>query len=418
MKKKCKNIWRIWGISCIVVILFSIVMDYVYKGLIERECIVDVYERLANIPKWMGLKYCKALEILNGVLGVLFTTFSLILNMGLNIANRSEHKIFGIPRKELEELRGERKVSLLRNIIYVFPLLMILCMNLGLCITGYVVLIFSYVFLIINYSLLGKSYDKEEKQQLVINGLLFFVEDKKYKQEDNLIRYQAMIEEIRKGILKEEGWRNGELLYKGFLGSIEQYDYFSKYILTYHFFDCLFYKGKERNYVEELKCVCEFVNRNEDEHLKRGQFDINDYSSLLGVFNAIILRWDEYELINFLKWYFDYKSRSIYKNKLLYGDVDSGEQERAGILLVFVEYWLWTNEKNVILNEKILEVLWEYGKNFLKREEKLLEIIAKLISVDGRKGQDILQKCIENLREDSNKNRQRSLICHIINNFN
>ncbi|MCD8326837.1 MAG: hypothetical protein LUC90_09235 [Lachnospiraceae bacterium] len=139
-------------LMAIFLLLPGLVLDFVHDQKITWNWATAVYECIRDCARWAGLHYDNAFQVLSNNLGVLITIVSLFLTMNINIAERSEKKVFGISRKELEDQGMGRWIKffrVMRVIGFLAPLLMIACIIERWCITGYLLLLFCYIFLVL-----------------------------------------------------------------------------------------------------------------------------------------------------------------------------------------------------------------------------------------------------------------------------
>lgn len=101
----------------IVLLIVAFCLDLTYYNVIKCKCMLSFFGFVKSLMEPVGFRYSKALDILTRNVGVLVTTFSLILTMGVNIANRFEGKVFGITRQELYSSDIRKIYSNLRKIV-------------------------------------------------------------------------------------------------------------------------------------------------------------------------------------------------------------------------------------------------------------------------------------------------------------
>ncbi|MEY8517076.1 hypothetical protein AALC25_09140 [Lachnospiraceae bacterium 29-84] len=398
-----------------IIFIILIIVDLVHAGFLQYPWTKRIYCCIAYILHGIGADYDRAFTLLSGTLGTLVTTISLILNIGITIANRSEGKFFGIPRKDWDGINNKNPSNVHYIIYFSPPLLMILSINLGLCLTGYAIFCFNYIYLIITYIRCSKSYKEEHYYHIAIHTFLSYTQQDDFLAEENIINYQNLIGEIQKGIEQSEGWRKAEILYRYFLEELHNLEEEKGCFLIYHFFYGIFRSGNDKTTLEATQWLKIYINKMLEANTYPGQHDSpKDAIILWGMISALLDGWTEQNLLQFLTWYLDFPGRSIYKKLTSqFEGITETEMFQAGIILIGVEYWLQKKEGHNIQYEETLLLLWKYGKPILKLDSLLDSIIFIHGKINGQE-QEKFSGYIENLKNDCETDMQRSLICHMI----
>lgn len=77
-------------------------IDLTYKGNINIGFLVSETSWLGSILTVVGFKRSAALKLINSSFGLVLTMVTIVLNLGTNLFNRSEHKVFGISCRDLQ----------------------------------------------------------------------------------------------------------------------------------------------------------------------------------------------------------------------------------------------------------------------------------------------------------------------------
>ena len=405
-------------ITWIVLLLFLILglmLDLTYWGLIDIGCINGFWKVVKGVLQPIGFSYTHAYSILKGSLSITITTFSLVVNMGINISGRLEQKIFGIAKNEFSVLTPQLEYKSLRKMIYWVPFLMIIFINLKWCIVGYLLLFLSLWFLIKNCKVLAESYDRSKDCEIIVNEILNRVKDEEYNDEKVLWAQRAFLGEIRIGIEKTEGWRKAGILLETFVEKVVSLDDEKCFIQSYYFFKEIFgfqdQKMKHTQSVLSVKVLFDSIYE---------KLSVNDYKKniVLGaVLSSSVPQWTENEVLDFLTWFLDFVGRRKRNTTSYKGEeAHSIQIYQSGAVMLILEYWLNNHytKQNIGLERKIIR-LWDYGgKIFGKGEaislENCLQYSETLLKYDSIKMQD----CFKNLKDDYIKNRGRSYIGRLV----
>ena len=411
--KRIAKVFRVLGIIVVTLILpFGVALDLVYSGRLKYVCLENLIDWMKNILMPVGFRYYIANEIISGSMGISFTTLSLLLSMGINLSNRFEIKIFGIPRQELVVSTGQRIYKWLRILIYIFPFMMLICINLRLCVAGYIVLLYNMIFLIVEYVLIVRSYRWEKNVDYTVKKLLNVLEKNDNKMFSDHMEYQVWLEEIRLGIEKTDGWEKAEQLCEHFMQQISEFEGIKCYISSYFFFDIIFCRGSQNKLNNSaLRCmkkyICSLYER------KTNNWNEVSFCAMVKV---IFRYWDELQINAFLKWFLDFANRSQGgdSDKIKY--IEAKETTQIDILVVMIEEWQSHQETYRGLLNVNLESLW-FRADFSDVSDKLYLDLFKIVD-DIEENVNYEKKfaveAYENLKEDFKDNYGISFIGSII----
>ncbi len=234
----------------------GILLDIMYH--MEYFDIEYIKTLMQNISSITGVKYCEALKILGGTVGVVLTMVNLFLATSINLAQRREDNIYGIPRSELEEIQTNH-YTYMRRVTYIAPLLIIIFLNLSMCISGYLLYVYCYAFYFIYFRMHEQSYNVDCKRSIVVKRII-----KKYENstDGNLIDMQVTFEKMGLCARAENNWNDMAIIYRRLMEELEQGDLQSIYSLSSEFFYYLFFYGdtaygvEARRFIRDL--VCDF----------------------------------------------------------------------------------------------------------------------------------------------------------------
>ncbi|MDD6072038.1 MAG: hypothetical protein PUC12_14705 [Clostridiales bacterium] len=396
----------------ILFLVLGLGIDLTYSGRIDCSFLQRVINALKEILIPIGCSYHKAGEIISGSMGISFTTLSLLLSMGINLSNRFEIKIFGIPRWELGVSAAHKMYNWFRVLIYVFPFVMLICVNLEFYVLGHLVLAYSMIFLIVEYMLIIRSYKWNKNIDFTVTKLIKVFENKNNKNISNYSEYQVWLEEIRLGIEKSDGWEKAEQLYEHFVQRVSEFRDEKCYISSYFFFDIIFCKGKQPELNDSaLRCIKSYICQLYDRNNKKWNEVV--FCSLMKV---AFRYWDEAQIYDFLKWFLDYTNRSEGGdiNKIRF--IEAEQVIQINILLVMIEEWKSHQKKYNGLLNSILNVMWFQGELSIECGDKYLRLFEIIHDTEKqlRYKDDNTLKAYENLQKDFEKNHGISFIGNTI----
>lgn len=354
------DITYVWNINCCFLLISSYWLESIFAN--------------------MGFIRDNAFDLIKSSFGVVFTIVSIVLNLGTNLFNRSEFKIFGISYRDLQDDEAFM-IKFFQKIGPIFPLISIIAINLELCGTGYMMLLCSYFLVCCNYIIIKKSYDKKWQRDRVISKLLGTVEREKNCIDNNMVEFDRILDDIRSGIKKTEGWNNAWLLFDNFLEKIKEYDNEKCFICVCHFLEILLSVGSEENVDEQLIYVKKYISKMKLVYNDSSKEDIIYWSLLC----SVVLQWNQETMIKFIEWFADISRRSSQRVLMGIGELQINElQKQIGIFLFILEYWLNIESTYVSIGYECVDKVYYYGAEFLKRKDiedeviGLMEILAEL----------------------------------------
>lgn len=393
-----------------IILAFGIISDLEYYGNLYLLQKFKFIRWSIELLRKCGLHYSNALQLLQGSFGILITAVNFIFTMSINITDRSGKKVFGFSRQELNHLRQNRFYRGMKRLTYFTPLLLAIAIILNWCITGYIILLFGYMFLIHNHKLYEHSYGRQKEIESVANYLFNIIKEYENKA-DWSKEYGEKLEFIRIDTERESNW----------IEIAQLYDEIRKRILTlpanirtmaiYRFFDIIYathFLHREDIAIEQIKKQISIV-----EH--ENKINEDEYMVLCGMWNTLFKRFDKENLLDFIEWFSNAALRSY---NMMITDNQKIEDEiwiaESGLLLIYIENWLQNEKQELNLNIDTIRNLWEIGKAFLQKDNNSL--INELFETYGRIDENIkeIQQSYEQLYKDIKFNGSLSCVCSIL----
>ena len=359
MYRKIKYKKILVDIICPAIVLFiitfpGIILDVTYQGKIKKKGCVELLECIKIFFKSWGLTHAELWGFIMGNIGVLITLVSIFFKYQIDIFERSEKKIFGISQKELMDKKSEWKYSVLNGMTAFLPLFMLIYIALGFCAGSYLLLLFSYMFLLIIYNRHCGLYDEKKLMDALCMKILEpFQNIDCIQKVEEIYKYQNYLMDIYGNTKKEDDWIRMQGFWRVFLVEIQKFADDICFAVEYYFIETVFgQKNKEKNYD-----FFEIVKQYMEEMRYNSFFDYEDYKAailLWGMLAASIPYAEERELIKFLRFFTDFKGRSCRKIRCMNMEISNLIcMKESSMLLILLEVWL----DNHSSEEKELAVL-------------------------------------------------------------
>lgn len=362
MKKHYEKIWEIVIVVMFLICVFVCLLDLVNNKQSSSGFLWKTACWWKTNLKSIGFTRKTAMELLKSSLGLIITMLTFALNISVNLFNRYERKVYGIPYGELFQHK-----TIIRKIFYIIslalPILVVITINLGLCATSYVLLLYSYVLVFYNYGSYGRSYDKAGMRADVISKLIACVENVDLADEQ-FMDFDAIIDDIRKEIWSTEGWNNAWLLLNDFIEQVMKFDDEKIYVLSCHLWEIFLGSANDRKIQNSLVYVKKFINR-------MGKSDVKYERELIVLWSLLCctaLQWESTTLKEFLVWFVDIKDYDE-KRSLL---------KEAGMLLLMLEYRFYTKNDCSEIDVSCVDRLYKYGWKCFLEEEQYIENLSSL----------------------------------------
>lgn len=392
----------------IVVFFFCLIVDETHQGTISYSWAMGMHDWLRRATGWTGLSYVKANRLLEDNMGILISVFSLMFTMRESISNRHEKKIYGIPQSEMSKSEARKSYNRIRCVVYLFPFILLLCINLGLCLLGYLVLVYNFMFLYAEFWLLSRSYNRKDDEKKVVKELLSHAGIKENGKNSISQEYRILLSDVLRGIDESEGWTKAEKLYDEFIFQLKTVNIEKSFGVSFYFVKIIFCSKKHSDggmLLEQYaqRYITELYDLFEDE--ENGKEAVILYA----VLQCAIDTWDAERMHGFIRWLLDFKNRS-----------DIGAQcrtkrkkfkvraEQCAVTLLMLECWLHNYPLREVHFEDDIEVLWDHGKVAFKEEKAVMETCVDCCMDCLRYAKWNIRQYLLYLTQDSKENKGRS----------
>lgn len=389
----------------VLMLIPGIILDRIYW-----KCQLHIIN-CSKPPSYVTI-YNNALKILESNVGVLMTMVSIFLTMNIDMAERSEKKVYGIPRKELHMSKKGLIYQTIGRISYIAPVLMVIFLNLSYCISGYLIYLYCYSFLIVHYYIHESSYSGSRNQKAVIAKLKDCFLETGELNTDFILKFQMLLENIAKSVEEDGNWQEIGNLYNKLVQDIQKEEVLKAYVISHNFYDIVYWRGSNRRRPASIQLLKFRIKE-----MDAGDSLVETEGVVLwGMLKTAIYKAKEDELIEFFCWFFNLSARGE--------DVLQQTQkqlslillkEQVGMILVLMEYRLrHRGLKSQRLKEQI-RTIWEYGREALLGEEYKFSAVIRLIN-EGVKEDDVadIEEILRNLKSDYQNRSRNSIITNII----
>lgn len=416
-KKLCafvKNM--VIGAGLIGILSFGLVLDLTYSGKVQRKLFVDIFEWLVVTLSPLGARYHVAREILKSNLGVLVTMVSLLLTMNINVSERAEKKVYGISRDELNFSRYKTLYSWIRGITYTAPIFMLISINLGYCLFGYLLLLFCYAFLILHHWLYNQSYDQAAVQKSVVHMLMCYSDRGIDEEKEELLDYLSVLENIGNSIEADNNWKKAQQLYNCLMmEAAKKREIDSACLLCYYFFREVFWKRKQLTAMHVIQHTLREMDMLISEEVDEYGMKMRE-AILWGMLEIGIVHSTEEDLVMLLEelLYIAERSGRTVRNYGKELPVDAFQNQIGGILAL-IEFRLDEKEMqhSKALARKIGDAI-SYCETILINKEEFWEEILYFTDLLPKSESRKAKEAISNLRDDFIYDRTRSAIKTIL----
>lgn len=351
-------------VGAIIIWLFllspGLLLDLIHHGVFHFKNLSAL--DLARLLGKIGLRYETMFSFLDKNVGVIVTMITLFFTMSVYVANRAEEKVYGFSRSELDSFSHTGLYAVRsRHLTYLAPVLMILMINLHYCLSGYLLMLWSYFFLMRQYSRYAGSFDKQRDIEAVVRKLTDCFADELTS--ETLFEFQFTLENHSNGIKTREEWKGAETIYKELISPCTKYGEEFYYIYSRYYFENVFCRKDflgNRKVLSLLTKEIAACDLRIAEHAEMGK---EDKFLFWGMLVGTIKCFCEEELLFFLEHFLDFRTRSNYTVKHIKRDLPYPILKwQSAMLLTVVEIWLQRNEmENLDLADTIKD-LWHYGR--------------------------------------------------------
>lgn len=406
-------------VGAIIIWLFllipGILLDLTYQGVIQCKILVSALDVIRGFGK-VGLHYAPMFSFLDNNVGIIVTMVTLFFTMSIHVANRAEGRVYGFSRRELDDLLRTNSCAVRsRHLNYLAPILMIIMINLHYCLGGYLVLLWSYYFLMRQYSRYAGSFDQHRYMEGAVRKLTnCFVGG---LTSETLFEFQLTLENFSSGIKVKEEWKNAEGIYGILTNPCTKCKEELYYIYGRYYFENVFcekgFQGN-RNALHMLKketAACDLRIAEHEEMQKEDKFLY--WGMLVGTIKNLC----EEELILFLEYFLAFNMRSIYTMEYINKNLPSSILKwQSTMLLTAVEVWLQQNEaENLKLIDKV-NLLWYHGRCMIEPEcESIFDSFAELPDETRLLFDDSdYQRAFKDIRYDYINHSKKSAVANLV----
>lgn len=397
-----------------VMLLPGVIIDLIYFMRSENAYAGYIVANLYSHLKPYGITYTTAFNIMSNNVGVLLAMVSLFFTMNINIVQRSEKKVLGIPYREVEDINQNELYKLTKRISYFSPILMLFVLNLRLCVTGYLLFCYCYGFLIMHYYFHASSFSMEWARKKVAKRLVNCLPRDKEWSQDELREYDMFLEGVGRGIEEEGNWKEAESLYDMLDKLSGSYASEQRQMILSHFYKIVYWDRKEKN-ISAIFRLWNLSMENKDIILAKTK-QINEYNwvFLWAMLKIILKEAEEKELLLFFEDFLQFKLRSKKTLKSVGEELPNRVLcEQAGIVIVLLEYRL---------REKLIEqkdIVWyirklvDFGdKVFLFQDYNIMHTV-EFLSVN-EKDAKVFLNIVSDLAMDFKTRSKRCVISNIV----
>lgn len=402
------------AIVAIICILFGISMDLVHYQMIKWRFFRNIWNLCCSQIKQTGVTYKSALKILKSSLGLSMTMISMLLSINSSIAERNEKKIFGLERSKLGRVKYEKFYTLIRRINYLSPVMMIISINLSCCVSGYCVILFSYLSLMVHHCRFTSSFSKKTYQDGVIQKLVDSFSEINVDTDEQLLKYQILVDEIGRWTDKEDAWEEVEELFYELYSRVMDYPIVQRYLICAVYYRMIFWKNKRCNRYVALRIVKKIISKMEGESVHNVTIKETYVPVFWGILKGFIELSDEEVLVEFLKWFFNLKDRS---NHILLEAEENLDMnilyEETALILVLLEQRL--HKKGIKSQEfcNVLEIAWNYNTVFIYEPSTVDAILRQIQGLEEALPEDIGEEVYDvasKLKQDAKDAGNMSLL--------
>lgn len=400
----------------VMFLLPGIILDCVYWGYFKCSFLKGIVNDMRGWSAW-GITYNGALHILENNVGVLLTMVSLFLTMGINIAERSEKKVYGILRKELPQINGRGGYHCVHKINYVAPVLMLIFLNFSFCVSGYLLFFYCYYFLVRYFLSHERSYSKEENCKAAAAKLANYITTKSDDiRLDDLQQYKIQLESVGRSIEDDGDWQNAEELFSKLIEKVSEDGVEKKFLVCLYFYKIVYWKRSKRNSTACLQVLKNKIMEADILSVEGTCFEEQLWPVLWAMFKVVVMEAEEIELEDLFRWMLNYVRREQavvnHTEKSLSYEVIA---EETGMVLVLMEQRIRSKSLESILLVEQLRVLWDNGKRaFLDDGTKFRRWIRYLADKQMEENDTALVKIIRDLEDDYSVHSRKCAVSNIV----
>lgn len=332
-------------LSPVIVLLvltgLGVILDFAYREKINCKICVWLLTITKQCLTSFGLSHDELWGFIISNTGVLITCVTIFFTFTIEIFERSEKKIFGMSQKELFNISTKGWYRMLHKMVVMLPLFMLIYIILGFCAGSYLLLFWGYLFLVFIYSIHRRFYDEEKMTEKFCERLLEpFCEAVSINDVKDWNTYKNHLINIYDFTKKECDWIHAQELFFKFINTIQHLETEICFVAEYYFILIVFGQENKVHDFDFFKIVQNYLENMEyDEN--NNYKNQKDSILLWGMLLASIPYAAEKELIDFLRYFSDFTSRSCNKIRHMKQEIPNSICEKeAAMVLILLEEWL------------------------------------------------------------------------------
>lgn len=347
----------------------GVILDLAYQEKLNGRKLVWLLNAIKRFLKSFGLSHAELWNFIISNTGVLITFVTIFFTFTIEIFERSEKKIFGISQKELFNIRIKWWYRLPHKMVVLLPLFMLAYIILGFCAGSYLLLFWGYLFLIFIYCIHRKFYDEEEMTEKFCEKLLEpFREVVCVNDVKDWNTYKNYLIDIYDFTKKESDWIHAQQLFFKFLNKIQQLETEICFVLEYYFILIVFGQENKVHDFDFFRIVQNYLENMEYDENSNYK-NQKDSVLLWGMLIASIPHAAEKELINFLRFFSGFTSRSCNKIRHMKQEIPNSICEKeAAMVLILLEEWLKKETSNEDEFGRLVRKVYREGEVVFKEE--------------------------------------------------
>lgn len=369
--------------------------------------------RLCSFMRKLGFSYTEALKTLKGNFGIYVTAVSVVITMSVNNLNRSENKFFGLTREQFRFSKRKSGFRHGRRMLLLSPFMMVCASAFNYCITGYAIMLFGYLFLLLTYYWFESSFSKEKNLDIIIEKILESVPQTIRSTED-IADYLMLLNTMRQWNEKEKDWEDARYLFQELCKRAREYDANRACIFCRCFYETMYVQKDEKDYYRAVYALRDYVAIRD-----KGGWSQVDHLVLWSMMHCLFSRCDGNDVERFIKWYMNFPARSremLSAQKLEYTHGMDMEITRVqtGILMIEMELYFHSHKKiGMYITEKLPQ-MWSEGKNILDERERTFRKLYLDVNAIYDLDTDTIERRMNNLCCDYQYNTTKSLLVNYL----
>ena len=287
-KKVIQNIINIFIIFCIIgLVLVPDISYHVLRHYNSRvdKIIQDIYYKF----KPFHITYHSAFDNLKSSIGMIMTIVSLLLSTYINLVQRLEKNSFGITYREMQYVEiGFKKhmLTLTRVFSYITPFALIFVLNFKLCVTGYMLYLFCWISVFLQFDQYVKSFKRDKIPEKVVKFILKSISDTENWGNESIQKLDILLSEMYNGINKAGNWYEIDMLFDAFLKETKEYDMRKQFLLLKHF--CMHFCSNQTNSFISIQRIWTLYLLHFNQEIYSNKPNNNEYAYLLGMLYGTI----------------------------------------------------------------------------------------------------------------------------------